>query len=175
MVSWTQLLLEFARSGNLTLGGGQPMIAEMRRRIMGERRWLPDEDFGLLYTIARLTPGTSVLAFIAATGARIQGPWGGVLAVLAASAPAGFVIWLMTVFFDAWSANRWVAAGMVGTMAGVVALIAASAWQIFQPSIQKPLAIALLLAALAAGLTDVAGPVTILLSAAAIGAIWPDQ
>lgn len=175
MVSWIAFLSEFARAGNLTLGGGQPMIAELQRRVMTERRWLPDEDFGLLYAIARLTPGTSVLAFIAATAARIRGPVGGVLAVVAASLPAAIVIWMMSVFFDVWSANRWVATAMLGAMAGVVALIAASAWQIFQPLRKSPLAIALCVAALAAGLTDFAGPVTILLTAAAIGALMPPK
>jgi chromate transport protein ChrA len=56
MVSWPQFLSEFARAGNLTLGGGPSMIAELERRVISERHWLPTEDFGLLYGIARLTP-----------------------------------------------------------------------------------------------------------------------
>lgn len=175
MVSWVQFLSEFARAGNLTLGGGQPMIAELQRRVMQVHRWLPEEDFGLLYGIARLTPGTSILAFIAATAARIQGTLGGIVAVLAASFPAAIVIWLMTVFFDAWSANRWVATGMLGAMAGVVALILASGWQLLFPMRRSPLALFLFASALAAGLANVAGPVTILLSAAAIGAFFPPE
>lgn len=173
MVSWLPFLAEFARAGNLTLGGGQPMIAELQRRIITERRWLPPEDFGLLYSIARLTPGTNILAFVAATAARIQGPLGGVLAVVAASLPASLVIWLMTISFDAWSANKWVAAAMFGAMAGVVALIASSAWQLFAPMRKRPLAILLFAAALCAGLFNFASPVTILLGAAAIGAAAP--
>lgn len=175
MVSWIPFLSEFARAGNLTLGGGQPIIADLQRRVMVERRWLPEEDFGLLYGIARLTPGTSVLAFIAATGARIGGPLIGVVAVVAASFPAAIVIWLMSVFFDVWSANPWVASALQGAMAAVVALITASAWQIFQPLRRRPLAVILAVAALAAGLTDFAGPVTILLTGAAIGALRPAQ
>lgn len=60
MVSWRDFILEFARTGNLTIGGGAPMIAELQRRVMTEKRWLPPEDFGLLYGIARLTPGTNI-------------------------------------------------------------------------------------------------------------------
>jgi chromate transporter len=175
MVSWTQFLSEFARAGNLTLGGGQPMIAELERRVITERRWLPPEDFGLLYSIARLTPGTSILAFIAATAARIQGPAGGFIAVIAASLPAAIVIWLMTIFFDAWSANKWVATAMLGAMAAVVALILTSAWQLLKPFRRNPLALALFAAALITGLANIASPVTILLSAAAIGALKPPK
>jgi chromate transporter len=169
MVSWPQFLSEFARAGNLTLGGGQPMIAELERRVITTRRWLPPEDFGLLYSIARITPGTNILAFIAATATRIQGPWGGVLAVVAASLPAALVIWLMTIFFDAWSTNPWVATAMAGAMAAVVALIASSAWQLLKPFRKNPLALLLFTAALLAGLANIASPVTILLTAALLG------
>ncbi|MBI2684895.1 MAG: chromate transporter [Acidobacteria bacterium] len=175
MVSWAQFLSEFARAGNLTLGGGQPMIAELQRRIMHERRWLPAEDFGLLYSIARLTPGTNILAFIAATATRLKGPAGGVIAVIAGTLPAALVIWLMTLFFDAWSSNRWVATAFIGAMAAVVALIAASAWQLLGPHRNNVLILVLFFAALTLGLSNTAGPVTILLSAAAIGACRPPK
>lgn len=175
MVPWPQFLSEFARAGNLTLGGGPPMIAELERRVISERQWLPREDFGLLYSIARLTPGTNILAFVAATAARIQGPFGGVVAVVAASLPAALVIWLMTVFFDAWSSNKWVSAAMLGAMAAVVALILSSAWHLLKPFRRNPLAIALFAAALVLGITNTAGPVTILLAAAAIGAVRPPE
>lgn len=175
MVSWLQFFAEFARAGNLTLGGGQPMIAELQRRVIDERRWLPHEDFGLLYSIARLTPGTTILAFIAAMATRIQGPFAGALAVVAASLPASLVIWLMTLSYDAWNSNRWVAVAMLGAMAGVVALIVSNAWQILRPYRQNPLALILFAAALGAGLTDLASPITILLTAAAIGACSPAQ
>lgn len=175
MVPWAQFLSEFARAGNLTLGGGQPMIAELRRRVITERRWLPEEDFGLLYGIARLTPGTTILAFIAGMATRIQGPFGGAIAVVAGSLPAAMVIWLMTVFFAAWSTNRWVATAMLGAMAAVVALIVSSAWQILKPLTSNPLAMVLFAVALFAGLADLASPITILLIAAAIGACRPKR
>lgn len=168
-------MTEFGRAGNLTLGGGQPMIAELQRRVMTEKRWLPEDDFGLLYSIARLTPGTNILAFIAAMATRIQGPAGGAVAIVAGSLPASIVIWAMTIFFDVWSANRWIATAMVGAMAGVVALIASSAWTLLQPLRRDGLAIALFVAALGAGIWQLAGPVTILLGAAAIGALWPPE
>lgn len=173
MVPYSSLISEFARAGNLTLGGGQPMIAELQRRVISERRWLPPEDFGLLYGIARLTPGTTILAFIAAMATRIRGPVAGVAAVLAGSLPASAVIWLMAVFFESWSANRWVAVGMSGAMAAVVALILSSAWQVLKPVVRNPLSVALFFGALAAGFTDAASPVTILLAAAVLGALRP--
>ena len=171
MVSWKQFLYEFARAGNFTLGGGPPMIAELQRRIITERGWLPAEDFGLLYGVARLTPGTNILAFIAAMGTRIKGPLAGAIAVVAGSLPAATVIWLMTVFFNVWSANPWVAAALAGAMAAVVGLILSSAWQLFNTVRRFPIAIPLFGAALALGVTETVGPVTILLLAATAGAL----
>lgn len=171
MVSWVQFLSEFARAGNLTLGGGQPMIAELQRRVITERRWLPPQDFGLLYSIARITPGTSILAFIAAMGTRIRGPFGGVIAVIAGSLPASLVIWGMTISYDRWSSNPTVAAAMLGAMAAVVALILSSAWQLASPYRRDLPLLALFLVALYAGLANSASPVTILLLAAAANAL----
>ena len=151
------------------------MIAELQRRVISERRWLPPEDFGLLYSVARLTPGTNILAFLAAAATRIQGPFGGFIAVIAASLPAAIIIWLMTVFFDVWSANRWVASAMFGAMAAVVALILSSAWHLLQPFRRNPLALAIFAAAVLIGITNTASPVTILLAAAAIGACKPQK
>lgn len=175
MVSWLEFLTEFARAGNLTLGGGQPMIAELQRRIMHDRRWLPPEDFGLLYSIARLTPGTNILAFIAAMATRIRGPIGGIAAVVAGTLPAAVAIWLLTLFFNAWNSNQWVAAALLGAMAAVVALIASSAWQLLSPYRTNIFILTLFAAALLLGLSNTAGPVTILLGAAAIGALRPPK
>jgi len=172
MIPWRQFLLEFARTGNLTIGGGAPMIAELQTRLITNRRWLPPEDFGLLYGVARLTPGTNVLAFIAAMAARMKGWRAGVLAVVVASLPAALVIWWMTLFVDAWSTNRWVAAAMGGAMAGVVGLIGASAWQLMSPFRLRPLAWLLFAAGFVIMWRDWASPLTILIGAAAAGAVW---
>jgi chromate transporter len=172
MIPWRQFLLEFARTGNLTIGGGAPMIAELQSRLMQDRRWLPPEDFGLLYGIARLTPGTNILAFIAAMAARMKGWRAGVLAVVVASLPAAAVIWLMTLFFEAWSSNPWVAAAMSGAMAGVVGLIGASAWQLMTPLRDRAIAWLLFCAGFILMSLDLASPLAILLLAAAAGSVW---
>jgi chromate transport protein ChrA len=79
----------------------------------------------------------------------------------------------MALFFDAWSSNRWVASGMLGAMAAVVALILSSAWNLLRPFRNNPFALLLFGAALATGLTNMASPVAILLSAAVIGSLRP--
>lgn len=172
MVSWRDFILEFARTGNLTIGGGAPMIAELQRRLMTEKRWLPPEDFGMLYGIARLTPGTNILAFIAAMAARMRGWHAGVIAVIAGSLPASIVIWLMALFFEAWRNNTYVVAALAGAMAGVVGLICASAWQLMTPLRSRAIAWVLFAAGFVLMWQSLASPIVILLAAAAAGAMW---
>lgn len=166
------MLGEYARAGNLTLGGGPAVVAELQRRLFRERRWLAEEEFGLFYAISRLTPGTNVLAFIAATGARLGGTALGVLAVVAASLPAAFVVWAMSLGYERWQGLPWVAAAMRGAMAAVVAVILGSAWEILRPAMRGGGAsVAIFGLALGVGLAGWAGPVTILAGAAVAGAV----
>jgi 4-hydroxybenzoate polyprenyltransferase len=60
---------------------------------------------------------------------------------------------------------------MGGAMAAVVGLIVSSAWQLLRPMGWSPLAGMLFVGALVAGASEVAGPVTVLLAAAGLGAL----
>ncbi|MCA2963362.1 MAG: chromate transporter [Acidobacteriaceae bacterium] len=60
----------FFRSGSLTLGGGSSIQAVLQREMVERRRWLSEAEFGLIYGLARFTPGTNVLACTAARGWR---------------------------------------------------------------------------------------------------------
>ena len=63
----------FFRSGSLTLGGGSSIQAVLQREMVERRRWLSEAEFGLIYGLARFTPGTNVLACTAALGWRLGG------------------------------------------------------------------------------------------------------
>ena len=63
----------FFRSGSLTLGGGSSIQAVLLRELVEQRGWLSAAEFGLIYGLARFTPGTNVLACTAALGWRLGG------------------------------------------------------------------------------------------------------
>ena len=63
----------FFRVGNLTFGGGDPTMAALQSELVATRRWLDEEQYGLIYGLARITPGTNLLAFCAAAGWLIAG------------------------------------------------------------------------------------------------------
>jgi chromate transporter len=171
-VPWKQLLAEFLKAGNLTLGGGDPTIAALEKSVMRERQWLPAEEFGLLYGIARLTPGTNVLAFIAAMGSRLRGWPGALAAVVAASAPAAVLVVAATALFETWSANPLVAAALGGAMAAVIGLILSSSLHLLRSQSSLRLALPVCAAAFAAAWFGWASPLVILLAGGACGAVF---
>jgi chromate transporter len=87
----------FFRVGSTAFGGGDPTIAVLQREFY-RRGWLSPDQFAIAFGLARLTPGTNILAFCAATGWYLLGVPGAVIAVLGDTIPASvLVIWLTRV------------------------------------------------------------------------------
>ncbi len=128
-----QLTGVFLRIGNTTFGGGLPTIAALQRELVEQNHWLSREDYALAFSLARVTPGTNVIAFCAAAGARIMGLRGALAATLAETGPSAVLAVLMTQGYETWRTNEWVMAGVAGTIAAVVAMMWASVWFIVKP------------------------------------------
>jgi chromate transporter len=119
----------FFRVGVTVFGGGDPTIAILQREFY-QRGWLSPEKFAIAFGLARLTPGTNVLAFCAAAGWYILGVAGALAAVLAITIPASvLVVWLtraydFTVHYRlAQSVANALLAAAVGTMIGAALLL----------------------------------------------------
>ena len=108
-------------------------MAALQREFVDRQGWLSKEDFALAYSLARVTPGTSVIAFCAATGERILGLAGAVAGVLSETMPSAAAAVLLTWGYETWGSNPFVIAAMVGTAAAVVGMILSSAWILMRP------------------------------------------
>src|SRR5579884_1999136 len=51
------------RVGNMTFGGGDPTLAALHSELVGVRKWITVDQYGLVFALARITPGTNLLAF----------------------------------------------------------------------------------------------------------------
>jgi len=172
-----QLTAIFLRIGNTTFGGGDPMIAAMQRELLHRKHWISEQQFGLSYTLARLTPGTNVLAFSAAAGWFVRGILGAMAAVFSISLPSALLaVWVLIAYQNAQS-NPWVNAAAGAILAAVAGMMAASAWLLVQPRIRSGgLARCLLLTGGAAALHFQfhVSPLLILLIAAITGSVWKE-
>lgn len=173
--SLKQLSLIFLRLGNLTFGGGNPIMAAAQRELVSRRGWISEETYGLSYGLARLTPGTNVLAFCAALGWRLLGWPGAVAAVMAvALPPAVLVVWL-TRGYEVWKGNALAMGAIAAALAAAVGIMGAAAWELIRPHLRgRNWARTLVLALGAAALSIVFSipPIQLLALAAMIGFFW---
>jgi chromate transporter len=127
----------FFRSGSFTLGGGTTIQAVLHLELVERRRWLSAAEFGLIYGLARFTPGTNILACSAALAWRLGGWAAAVAAVVAVSLPASLLLLAMLDGYERVRALPWVAQAISGALVAVAALIAVSSWKLVQPYVAK--------------------------------------
>jgi chromate transporter len=127
------LLAVYLKSGNTTFGGGDPTMAVLQRELAERRGWLSKEQFGIAYSLARITPGTNILAFCAGTAYLLHGWLAAFLSVLAASAPAGVLIVWLTIAFEASDRLLITKAAVGAVLAAVTGMMCSSAWLLARP------------------------------------------
>ncbi|MBR2359121.1 MAG: chromate transporter [Bacteroidaceae bacterium] len=122
MISLWQIFLVFAKIGAFTIGGGIPMIAAIKSELV-ERKWLDDEDFIDIITLAQTAPGLFAVNISILTGHRLRGTKGSVAATIGSSLPPFLIILLVAMFFTTFKDNEYVIKAFKGIRPVVVALI----------------------------------------------------
>ncbi|MCL6505869.1 MAG: chromate transporter [Bryobacteraceae bacterium] len=173
-----RLLHVALRVGNLTFGGGDPTMAVFHRELVVRNGWLHPQQYTLAFALARITPGTNLLAFCAGVGWQLLG-WRGALAmVLAPTVPSAALAVLLTHTAGAWG-NNGVVSSIFGALgAAAVGMTAAAAWLLLKPHLQGPRAVrplALAGGAIALSLGASLSPVQVLGLAAVAGMLWRER
>ena len=137
-VTLGRLTRVFLRIGNTTFGGGTAAIAALQRELIERKRWLTQDDYAMAYGLARITPGTNVLAFCAATGAKLLGLRGAAVAVLALTLPSALLAVALTWGYEAWRTNATAMAAVGGTVAAVAGMMWSSVWLLIRGQLGGP-------------------------------------
>jgi len=153
--------------------GGTATQAWLRTQLVDTGR-ISADDFNRCFAVARLTPGTNLLAFHAALGYHV-GRWRGALAGLGVSTivPAAIATTLGVLY-----ARVAAAAGVDSVMAGAqAAAIAVLFWTaarlLTSTAAERPLRGAVVsVAALLVVFSNAVSPIVVLLAGAAAGAAW---
>ena len=122
MVSLWKIFLVFAKIGAFTIGGGIPMIAAIKSELVA-RKWLNEEDFVDIITLAQTAPGLFAVNISILTGHRLRGTKGSVVATIASCLPPFLIILLVAMFFTNFKDNPYVIKAFKGIRPVVVALI----------------------------------------------------
>jgi chromate transporter len=170
-----ELAALFFRLVNFTFGGGDPTMAALQRETVDRRNWLPFEKYGLAYALARVTPGTNVLAFSAALAWFIRGWPGAVVAVVAGTIPCTILVVWLTYGYQQLKTNQFAVWAIEGMLASAVGMMLAAAWTLIRPQMRhKSWLRTCVLAGGAAVLSAVFGlpPIEVLALAAVAGFFW---
>ena len=122
MISLWQIFIVFGKIGAFTIGGGIPMIAAIKSELV-ERKWLNNEDFIDIITLAQTAPGLFAVNISILTGHRLRGTKGSVVATIASCLPPFLIILLVAMFFTTFKDNEYVIKAFKGIRPVVVALI----------------------------------------------------
>lgn len=172
---WRSLAWLYTRIGSTTFGGGDPTMAALQSQLFA-RKWVDPEQYGLVYALARATPGTNILAFCAGTGWLALGAPGAILAVAGASLGSAIVVTFLTAGYVVWRDNPWAMAAIGGMLAAATGLMGVAAYGLLQAQFRPGKwirAVVIFTAALLLAMRFGFTPIQILGLAALAGALWP--
>ena len=82
-----KLFIIFAKIGAFTLGGGVAMIPLIEREVVYRHKWIDDEDFLDMISIAQSAPGLIAVNVAIFIGHRIAGIKGSIVATIGSIVP----------------------------------------------------------------------------------------
>ncbi len=151
-------------------------MAALRRELIDRKGWLSEEDFGIAFALARITPGTNVLAFCAAVAARIANVPGAILAVAAVTLPSAALAVLFTIGYESWTAHPLVMAAFAGMAAAVAGMMFSTVWLLVKPQWRSIARVAIFFAgSFFAAWKFGVPPVPIIAAAAIAGFLWKES
>ena len=136
MPSLLDLTALFLRVGNTTVGGGEPTIAALQREL-SRRGWIEPEQFAIAYGLSRFTPGTNMLAFVAAAGWYVLGAAGAVAGILAVTIPSSVLVVWLTGLCELGSRIPWLQAVVDATIAAALGIMLAAVSSLTRGQISK--------------------------------------
>lgn len=109
--------------GLVTFGGGYAMIAILEHEFVEKKQWMDKDEFADMLAIAESTPGPIAINSATYIGYRVAKFWGSLAATLGVCIPSFVIIFVISLFFDAFLSLTWVAYAFRGIQVCVTFLI----------------------------------------------------
>lgn len=106
-----------------TFGGGFVIISMMKQKFVEKLHWLADEEMLDMTAIAQSSPGALGVNIAIVVGYRIKKFWGAVICTLGAIIPPLVIISIISVFYNQFKDNTYIAIALQVMRAGVAAVI----------------------------------------------------
>lgn len=145
-----RLFYTFAKIGLFTFGGGYGMIAIVRDECVEKKKWITEDEFATVLTIAESTPGPIAINCATYTGYAQGGILGSIAATFGVVLPSFVIIFLISSFFNNILDFPIVANAFHGIQIGVGLIILRAGYNMFKKTKKTAFSICVLICALLA-------------------------
>ena len=125
------LFFTMFKIGLFTFGGGYAMIALLENEFVSRKGWLKRDEFLDIAAIAESTPGPVAINMATYIGYKNAGVLGSAVATLGVVLPSFTIIYIISLFFDAFLSLTLVAYAFQGIRAAVIYLILSAGLKLF--------------------------------------------
>ena len=106
-----------------TFGGGYVILTLMKDTFVDKLKWIDKDQMLDMTAIAQSAPGAVAINASIVVGYEIAGPPGMVVAILGTAIPPLIIISIISMFYEAFIANKYIAGFLKGMQAAIAALI----------------------------------------------------
>ena len=142
-----KLFYTFAKIGLFTFGGGYGMIALVQDECVDKKKWITDDEFATVLTIAESTPGPIAINCATYTGYAQGGILGSIAATFGVVLPSFIIIFLISSFFNNLLEFEIVANAFRGIQVGVGLIILRAGYNLYKKMKKNAFTIAILIIA----------------------------
>ncbi|HEX4946614.1 MAG TPA: chromate transporter [Blastocatellia bacterium] len=134
---WRTLIKPFLRVGATGFGGGIAVIAQIRRLVVSQKRWLSEEEFLDAVSLAQSLPGANAVNAISYIGLKVAGLRGALVAASSFILPSFLMMIGLTIAHNYLNQLPDAQRVFQGFNAAVVGLIGATVFKIGQTAMQR--------------------------------------
>ena len=148
------------------------MISLIREEVVGNMKWISDEEMLDLIVIAESTPGVLAVNTATFVGYKTSGIAGAAAATVGVTLPSLIIVGAISLFFEQFKNLKYVSYAFSGIRAGVVLLIADAVLKLDKKNTKNLFYFLILICAVISSLVLKISAVYIILAAAASGIIY---
>lgn len=134
----SKLFLTFFKIGLFTFGGGYAMISQIKENVVEKHKWLTDDELLQIIAIAESTPGPIAINMATFVGYKKKGVLGSAAATLGVVLPSFIIIYIISLFAEAFKQNEYVKYAFSGIKAAVAFLILKTGINMLKKMKKKP-------------------------------------
>ena len=167
---WT-LFTSMLYISTFTFGGGFVIVSLMQKKFVEELHWLEEDEMLDMTALAQASPGAIAVNGAILVGRKLAGIPGIAVAVLGTILPPMVLLSLISLAYEAFATNLWVARALKGMQAGVAAVIVDVSLNLGTRVVKErdPLCIALMIVAFVLNYALHVNVIYIILGAALLG------